>query len=177
MDSTDDLASRTDTVIQGIGILDIKGATLFAVRKIEFVVIRKALQQVPCPFETQSWLFMEQQVGFVSAAKPVTKFDVGARPTGVHAVMLINTDQEPRRKKCDERRRLNLILRILDESCNPAWRFTTSSFDAGRSAVAKVSRVQFSNSVVGQSGTFANRAGSCFVANHSKREFELAAFS
>jgi len=139
--------------------------------------MRNALQQVPRPLETQLWLLMEQQVGFVSAAKAVAKFNVGARPTGVHAVMLINTDQEPRRKKCDERRRLNLILRILDESCNPAWRFTTSSFDAGRSAVAKVSRVQFSNSVVGQSGTFANRAGSCFVANHSKREFELAAFS
>ena len=177
MDSTDDLASRTDTVIQGIGVLNIEGLTLFAVRKIEFVVIRNALQQVPRPFETQSWLLVEQQVGFVSAAKPVAKLDVGAWPTGVDAVILIDADQEPCRKQCNKRRGLNLILRILDESVYLAWRFSTASFNAGCSAVAEIRRVKLSNSVIGQSRAFANRSGSRFVANHSECEFELASLS
>jgi hypothetical protein len=57
--ATHDLASRTDPLIQSIGILNIEGFTLFAVREIEFVVVGNALQQVPCPFETQLRVFVE----------------------------------------------------------------------------------------------------------------------
>ena len=90
-----DLASRTDTLIQRIGILDIVRVTLLAVGKIEFVVLRNALQQVPCPFETQLWLLVKQQVGFISAAETMAKFNIGARPTWVYAIILINAYQEP----------------------------------------------------------------------------------
>jgi len=110
MHVTDDLASRTDSLIQGIGVLNIERSALPAVRKIEFVVVGNALQEVPCPFETQLRFLVKQQVGFISTAQPMTKFDTRARPTGVYAIMLINANQKPRRKKYYKRRSLNLIL-------------------------------------------------------------------
>jgi hypothetical protein len=110
MYATDDLARRADSVVQSIGILNIESFTLFAVRKIKFVVVGDALQQVPRPFETQLRLLMEQQVGFVGPAKPVTKFNAGPRPTGVYTVILVNANKKPRREKCYKRRGLNLIL-------------------------------------------------------------------
>jgi hypothetical protein len=108
--ATDDLAGRTDPLIQGIGVLNIERSALPAVRKIEFVVVGDALQEVPCPFETQLRLLVKQQVGLISTAKPMTKFDARTRPTGVYAIMLINANQKPGRKQCYKRRSLNLIL-------------------------------------------------------------------
>jgi hypothetical protein len=68
MNPTDDLASRTDTLIQRVSILYVKCRAIFARRQIEFVVLGNTVQEVPRPFKTQLWFSMEKQVVFIGAA-------------------------------------------------------------------------------------------------------------
>lgn len=87
-----------------------------AVREVQLVVIRDAVEQIPGPLETQTRVFMQQEVGLERAAYPMPEFNVGPRPTGGDIVSGVYAQQQAAAKKCDECCCLQLIVRILDEA-------------------------------------------------------------
>ena len=173
----DDRAGRTNAAIKRVGVLNIEGGAVIAGGEIEFVVIGDALQQIPRPLKAKLRLFVQQEIGLVSAAQAVAKLDVGARPARMDIVVPIDTHQEPRSKQRNQRSRLYLILSILDEAGYLARRLSATSFDPGGLAVTKIGGVQLSNPVIGKTRALANGSRSRLVANHSQSEFELAAFA
>ena len=98
--------------------------------------------------------------------------NIGPGPTGMHGEIFIDANQESDAEEGDQRRRLQLVLRVLDVALYLARRFAAAPPDVG--PVAEVVGVQFPNAVVGQARALANRPGACFVPDHPEGEFELA---
>jgi len=175
MNLTDDLAGRADAAVQSVGILHIERSAMLAAGEIKFVVVGNATQEIPRPFETKPRRFVQQQIRFIRSTQAMAKFNVRPGPTGMHEIVLVDTHEESCRKQCDKGCRLYSVLRILDETAYLARRLTAATFDVRSAAVTKVGRVKFAYTVIGKSRALSYCSGSCFVANHSQGEFELAA--
>ena len=120
---------------------------------------------------------MQHQVGFECPADAVSELDIRAWPAGVHAVVLVDPQQQTRAKQRDECRRLELMRRVLHETRDLTRRLATSPAHAAYAGVAKIGRIEFTNTIIGQSRAVLDRTCSGFVANHSKCQLELAAFT
>ena len=92
------------------------------------------------------------------------------------AIALVNANQKTRTEKRYQRRRLHLILSILNETRNLAWRFSAAAFDRIGTPVAEVGSVKFSDPVVAEPGALLDGTCPRLVPNHSKGKFELRPF-
>ena len=88
----------------------------------------------------------------------------------------IDSEQQPRTKKRDQRRRLQLIVRIFDEETYLRGGFSAAASNGAGAAIAKISCIKLANPVVTEAGARFDSACPGLVANHSKREFELTSF-
>ena len=67
----------------------------------------------------------------------------------------------------------DLSAGVFDEQGYLLRRFTASALDGGSAGVSEIGRVQLSNAVIAEAGTFSDRPGSRLVADHSKCQLEL----
>ena len=171
------LAGRADLEIERIGILHVATTTFPAARKIQLVAARHAVQQVPGPFDIQQGALVYEQIGLECTAHAVAELDVGSRPARSNPVALVDAQQKTGTKESDERCRLQLVIRILDEAADLSRRFAASTPDPGVSRIAEIGTVELADAVVRKARALANGACSSLVPNHSERQLELALFS
>src|SRR5210317_299508 len=134
------------------------------------------MEQVPGPLEIKFRIGVQQEVCLVGPAKPMSELDVRSRPTGMYMVLGVDTYEKAGAEQGDQRRGLRLVYRTFDVALHLARRFATATLDVRQSAVAKISRVQFANPVVGKPGAFPDCARARLVADHPECQLELAAF-
>ena len=170
------LAARAGLVVQSIGILNIGRLARLAHGQIQLVVSGNVLEQIPRPFEAELRNPVQQQIGFKSTTYAVTVFDVRARPAGMNPVRGIDSEQQARTKKRDQRRRLQLIVRVFDEETYLLRGFSAAASNGAGAAIAEISRIKLANPVVTEPGARFDSACPGLVPNHSKREFELTSF-
>ena len=170
------LTARAGLVVQSIGVLNIRRLAGLAHSQIQLVVSGNVLKEIPGPFKAELRYPVQQQISFKSTTYAVTIFYVRARPTGMNPVSGIDSEQEACTKKRDQRRCLQLIVRILDEETYLLGRFSATPSDCAGAPVAEVSCVKFADPVVTEAGAHLDSACPGLVPNHSKREFELTSF-
>ncbi len=117
---------------------------------------------------------MQQQVGLEGPTQSMSELDIGPRPAGMHLVVRVDAQQQAGVVERYQRGRLQLVVRILDETGDLARRLAAPSPHTGDSGIAEIGAVQFANPVVREPGALADRAGPGFVANHAQRQLELA---
>ena len=113
-----DFARRADSEIQRVGIVHITSLAMSAEREYQLVVAGDRVQQVPGPLETQQRAFVHEQVSLESAANAMPEFDVWSWPAGMYVAALVDAQEEADAKQGNERRSLQLMVRVLDEAPN-----------------------------------------------------------
>ena len=127
---------------------------MLTVRKIQLVVIRDALQQVPGPFETEFGILVQQLVRLVGSAQAMAKLHVGTRPAGVYVVFMIDSHQQAGAEQGHQRRGLQLVFGVLDVTSDLSWGLSAPAFHAQVAGITKVGRIELTNAVVGEPRCF-----------------------
>lgn len=94
----------------------------------------------------------------------------------MNAIRGIDSEQQARAEKRDQRRRLQLIVWVFDKQTYLLGGLSAAAFNGTGTAIAKICRIELANPVVTEPGAFFDSACPGLVPNHSKGEFELTSF-
>ena len=89
-----DRAAWAGLIIECIRVLNVARSAGSAPRQVELVVVGNAVQQVPCPFETELCVTVQQQVGLIGTTKAVTKLHIRSGPAGSDIALAVDAQQQ-----------------------------------------------------------------------------------
>ena len=141
---------------------------------MQFVTTDEHCEQAPGTFESDATGGMQCQVGLIGAAETASaQHPVRRDPMftgGVHPV----SDQAVDRKQECKRRRFALQDRISHKKVGLLGRLAAQAASVALPGLA-IGCIEFSDTVIGQTGAVPDRAGARLVANHAQGQVELRA--
>lgn len=167
------IATWATLMVKCVGVLNITCPASCTDCEVKFVVTGNVLQQVPRPFEVQTVIGMQQQIGFECAANPMTIFNVWSRPAAMYVIRCIDTEQQAGTKERNQCCRLELVGRMLDEQSDLLGRFAAPALDGMYPGIPEVSGIQLANSIIAQSRAITDGTGPGLVPDHSQCKLEL----